>query len=148
MTPFPAPVILIDSREQTPLPFTRLRAERATLLTGDYSVKGLERSFSVERKSLDDLAGSLTAGRDRFTREMERLRGYEFRRLLIVGTRAQVEAHAYTSRATPAAILGSLAAWEIRYSVPVVFAPTPEAAAVEVERWAWYTARARPPAGT
>ncbi len=139
----PSPVVLIDSREQRPLVFTRLPCERATLWTGDYSVRGMERTFSVERKSLDDLAASLTAGRERFAREMERLRGYSFRRLLLVGTRAQIEAHGYASKVAPAALLGSLAAWEIRYSVPVVFAATPEAAAVEVERWVWYAALER-----
>jgi len=38
----------------------------------------------------------------------------------------------------PAAVLGTLAAFEIRYDYPAVFAPTPEAGAALVERCAWY----------
>jgi hypothetical protein len=29
----------------------------------------------------------------------------------------------------------------VRYSIPVVHVPTPEAGALEVEHWAWYFAR-------
>lgn len=137
------PTILVDSREQTPLPFAHFPAECATLYTGDYSAKGIEQSFCVERKSLADLVGSLTAERDRFTRELERMRGYAFRRLLVIGSRNEIEQHAYRSKASPAAILGSLWAFEVRYSVPVVFAATPEEGAETVERWTFYALRER-----
>jgi ERCC4-type nuclease len=45
------PVIVIDSREQEPLSFTRLRSVVGTLTSGDYSVAGLEELFAVERKT-------------------------------------------------------------------------------------------------
>jgi ERCC4-type nuclease len=51
------PTIVIDSREQTPLPFSKLKTQAGTLLTGDYSVAGLENLFAVERKSISDLVG-------------------------------------------------------------------------------------------
>jgi DNA excision repair protein ERCC-4 len=137
------PTILIDTREQTPLPFAHFPTERATLPTGDYSAKGIEPSFCIERKSLADLVGSLTADRARFTRELERMRGYAFRRLLVIGSRNEIERHAYRSKATPASILGSLWAFEVRYGVPVVFAATPEEGAEQIERWAFYTLRER-----
>jgi hypothetical protein len=41
----------------------------------------------------------------------------------------------------PAAVLGTLSAFEVRYDVPVVFADDPAAGAELVERWAWYAAR-------
>ena len=132
------PIILIDSREQRPLHFKLYQTETATLTTGDYSVLGLQSSFSIERKSISDLIGSLTYGRDRFTRELERLRGYEFRRLLIIGTRQQIQNHDYRSRATPAAILGSLNTFEVRYSIPVVFVESRSKAVEQVEIWARY----------
>jgi ERCC4-type nuclease len=137
------PTILIDTREQTPLTFAHFPTERATLPTGDYSTRGLEACFCVERKSLADLVGSLTSGRDRFTRELERMRGYSFRRLLIIGSRREIEGHAYRSKARPAATLGSLWTFEVRYGVPVVFAATPEEGADTVERWAFYALRER-----
>lgn len=137
------PTITIDTREQTPLPFSHFPTESATLYTGDYSAKGIEQSFSVERKSLADLVGSVTHDRDRFTRELERMRGYSFRRLLVIGNRCEIEQHAYRSRASPAAILASLWTFEVRYGVPVVFAATPEEGADTVELWAFYALRER-----
>jgi ERCC4-type nuclease len=137
------PTIIIDSREQLPLTFTNLPTERATLATGDYSVRGLESDFAVERKSIADIVQSVTHERERFERELVRMRGYAFRRLLIVGTVEQIEEHAYQSRAEPKAILASVTAFEIRYSLPVCWCSTPSAAAVQIERWACYFLRER-----
>ena len=142
-TPTPQPIILIDSREQAPLLFANLTTERATLPTGDYSVKGFERDFSVERKSVEDLVQSLTHGRDRFSRELQRMRAFDFRRLLVVGTLADLEGHRYRSLASPQAVLGSLFAFEARFDVPVCFSASPEAAATLIERWATYFLRER-----
>jgi ERCC4-type nuclease len=136
------PVVLVDSREQQPLPFRNLKTVTATLATGDYSIQGLQMLFSVERKSVSDLVGCVVGeNRQRFERELLRLRGYRFRRLLIVGSRAEIELQRYHSRISPKAVLGSLSAWECRFDVPVVYAATPAQAALEVERWCWYFAR-------
>jgi ERCC4-type nuclease len=136
------PVIVIDQREQNPLVFTRLTSVSGTLYAGDYSVAGLESSFAVERKSIDDLANCcMGANRDRFERELCRLRGYRFKRLLVIGTREDIAAGHYHSRIAPKAVLATLGAFEVRYDLPVVFAETPEAAAREIERWSWWAAR-------
>ena len=55
------PCVVIDTREQTPLPIRRLPSIRAGLLTGDYSVAGLECHFAVERKTIPDLVGCCAA---------------------------------------------------------------------------------------
>jgi hypothetical protein len=63
--------IFIDSREQAALPFENSEVKK--LIVGDYCPS--EEFFCnvfVERKSLYDLAGTLTAGLDRFKREIER----------------------------------------------------------------------------
>jgi ERCC4-type nuclease len=87
------PIIVYDQREQAPLVFTRLQAVAGTLYSGDYSIAGLESSFAVERKSIDDLANCcMGANRDRFEHELLRLRGHRFRRLLIIGTREAIAA--------------------------------------------------------
>lgn len=138
----PAPVIVTDTREQTPLQFSRLANVVETLLTGDYSVECWEEHFAVERKTIGDLVGCCVGdSRTRFERELHRLRGFRFKRLLIVGTRTELENHRYHSKVLPASILGSLAAWEIRYDVPVIFAPTADEAATLVERWEHYFVR-------
>ncbi len=136
------PVVIIDTREQEPLPIRRLPTVRGGLYSGDYSIAGLESVFAVERKSIPDIV-SCCAGsnRERFAHELHRLRGFRFKRLLIVGTRGEIEAGAYRSRIKPASVLGSLAAFEIRFEIPVVFEPDPASAACRVEVWGWYAAR-------
>ena len=132
--------IIIDTREQTPLTFTQFETEPGTLQSGDYSIKGLEHRFSIERKSIADLVQSVTSGRDRFERELHRLRGFDFARLLIIGTEAQVRAGLYRSQTKPKSVLHSLYAFECRYSIPVVWGGTEQQAASLIERWAfWYT---------
>ena len=131
------PIIVTDTREQTPLMFTHLRSERATLATGDYSVRGLEEVFAVERKSMADLVGSLTRERARFMREMHRLRGFSFARLLVIGTEMDLARLVAQGRANLSQIEHSLLSIEVRYGVPVVRADTATQAGVMVETWAW-----------
>jgi DNA excision repair protein ERCC-4 len=63
-----------------PLRFERLKSVAGTLYSGDYSITGLEASFAVERKSIDDLANCcMAANRERFERELHGLCGYQFK---------------------------------------------------------------------
>lgn len=136
------PIIVIDTREQTPLTFTRINAIVGTLQSGDYSIAGAEEAFAIERKSIPDLVACCVGeSRERFFRGLHRLRGFRFKRLLIVGTREDIEAGRYRSAITPKAVLATLNAIEVRYDVPVVFAATPDAAAGLIETWAWWAAR-------
>lgn len=135
------PTIVTDTREQVPLVFRRLPSIRGTLQSGDYSVAGLEHQFAIERKSVSDLVACCTGeNRERFERELHRLRGFRFARLLIVGTQAEVMQHRYRSNLNPKVVMNSLSAFEARY-IPVVWAATPEEAARQVETWAWWFAR-------
>ena len=136
------PVIIIDTREQTPLPIKRLETVRAGLQTADYSFQGGEQMFGIERKSIDDLVGCcMGENRERFEREMHRLRGFRFKRLLIVGPRWMIDAHRYKSKVLPKTVLHSLSAWEARYDLPVVFTEHETHAAEMVESWVWWFAR-------
>lgn len=136
------PIVLIDSREQKPLPFERLKTQVGTLVVGDYSVRGLESLFSVERKTVDDLANCCGgADRDRVERELAKLRGYRFRRLLVIGNEQDVFRSKYYSGIAPKAVLATLAAWEVRFDLPVVFSPTPVLAGRLVETWVYWFAR-------
>ena len=137
-----APVLVIDNREQTPLVFTRLRSVRGTLYSGDYGIQGLEDSFAVERKSIEDLVSCcMGENRNRFSHELQRLRGFRFKRLVIIGSRGLIETQRYRSRISPAAVLGSLAAWECRFDLPTTFFTSPEEAALQIARWAFYFSR-------
>jgi hypothetical protein len=79
--------------------------------------------------------------RERFERELHRLRGYRFKRLLAVGSEAEILAGQYNSNIKPEAVLATVYAFEVRYDLPVVFVPTAQASARLMERWAFYFAR-------
>lgn len=81
--------IIEDSREQRPLSFDGFRGVeviRQGLKTGDYSIKSYESQICFERKSVADLVGTLIGGHERFLREMERMRDYEARYILVENT--------------------------------------------------------------
>lgn len=134
--------ILIDTREQMPLCFSKWRditTEVATLQTGDYSIHGLEDRFILERKSVADLVASLTTGRDRFVRELERMRGHEVKAIIVEGTLEQIARHDYRSQANPESVLQTLAAWHIRYGIPTLWCGSPAGCAYQVRALArWY----------
>lgn len=122
MTPA-LPAIIIDTREQTPFRFgDDIRVVPGTLATGDYSLRGLEELVAIERKSLSDLCGCIGTGRDRFKRELHRLQAYRCKAVIIEATVAEVMTHRYRSKVSPASIMGSVAKWQCRYSVPFMFA--------------------------
>lgn len=130
------PVIGVDCREQNPFVFKHLVSEQMTLQTGDYTIRGFESSFMVERKA-DDMLQSLTTERKRFDRELERAKGFEFSRLLWVCSEERLDYLLHRSKISPASLWGSLAAIDARV-MPVVRVDTPEQAAELVEGWAVY----------
>lgn len=90
--------VIVDTREQAPWQFQGLRAdsktkyrplvvfiERQGLKSGDYSIKGFEDQFSIERKSLADAFQTFTVERERFERELERLNEMKFAAVVIEG---------------------------------------------------------------
>ena len=113
-------IIVVDTREQTPWSFD-VPTLRACLQTGDYSVAGLEHSVAIERKSLADLVGSLTAGRERFLRECDRLMAYRYRAIVVEGSAEQVWGQAYRSSVSPQSVIASTLAITCDRGVPVVW---------------------------
>jgi ERCC4-type nuclease len=68
--------VVIDTREQRPWCFDIWVAAclRRKLDWGDYALDGDEENFAIERKSIDDFAGTVGKGWKRFLREIERSR--------------------------------------------------------------------------
>lgn len=64
--------IIIDTREQKPLKFTGHKTTRRKLDEGDYNTIELEPYIVIERKSLQDLYGSIIQGHERFKAEIMR----------------------------------------------------------------------------
>lgn len=117
--------IRIDTREQAPWRFTGITntagqpiivplSTGVALRSGDYSIAGFEFRVAIERKSLSDWFGSITAGRERFEREMERLSQMDYAAVVIEAGWEEMT----SSRTVPAAsVAGTIAAWSIRYGV-------------------------------
>lgn len=116
--------IITDTREQTPYTFNRYPVEviSGTLTAGDYSLPGFTDEVAIERKELSDLMGCLTHDRDRFTRELERLRGYQSAALLIEAPFSFIRAGRYRSRMKPDAAVQSILSIMQKYRMPVFFA--------------------------
>lgn len=114
--------IVRDTREQWAYDFDGTPAADVCLSVGDYSVEGLEDEVAVERKTLADLVGTLTQGRERFLRELERGRSLRRMALVVEADLEDILRHRYRSKAHPNSILGSLIAISSRFNVPVWFA--------------------------
>ena len=117
-------LVVIDNRERLPYTFQPPRyegvnVEFGTLQTADYTLAGLQDYIGLERKTIDDLAGTLTAGRERFTRECERGKGFDYFGLIIEASLEDVRSHKYQSQMTPQSLLQSLAAFSVRYGLHV-----------------------------
>ncbi len=136
-----SPIIVVDSREQFPWRFENLPTEPGTLNTGDYSIRNLTHLISIERKSLPDLLACIGRERDRFKRELQRLKAYRFRALIIEASHADLEAGEWRSQLKPSHVLGSLAAWMVQYALPIMLAGDHEAAARFGERYLYQAAR-------
>jgi ERCC4-type nuclease len=120
----PGPVTLIvDTREQQPFAFSApgVRTIRRALPTGDYSVEGFEDRVAVERKTLDDLVGSLIRARERFLREMRRFETYEARCIVVEADWSDVAERRYAGGVHPKSIFGAVLSVIVDHGVPVYF---------------------------
>lgn len=133
---------IVDSREQKPLDLAPLMAETATLATGDYSVKGLEDSVAVERKSLPDLIKCVGKDRKRFDREMQRMLAYPVRAVVVEATWRDLESGQWRGQITPEQAVGSVLGWVAR-GVPVILAGNRQRAGEVVRRILIHAARRR-----
>ena len=124
--------IIIDTREQ--LPYSLDGAIVRTLSTGDYSIAGYEDICAIERKSLSDLFGSVTQGRERFKREIERLSQLRFAAVVIEASMGDILRGCPNSAANPEAVLATVLSWSAEYRIPFVFAGNREGGKAFVER--------------
>lgn len=121
--PFP-PTLLIDSRE----PFNHAYnwqgypSQRVKLDFGDYSVLGCSELISVERKTLADLAQSIT--KRRFWKELERAKDIGCRSFSVVieGKPDDLNGDRLRSMVAPAAILGAMRKVREHYGFDVQWA--------------------------
>lgn len=93
---------------------------RAHLKTGDYSIVGLEDKITIERKTLTDLFGSTGNERERFKREFERMKSFDYACLVIESSLNSIFMNPPSrSKMLPKAVFRTLISWSIKYNVAV-----------------------------
>ena len=124
--------ILVDSREQRPFNFEHERydvqIQPGTLITGDYSLRGLEDKVAVERKSLPDLVQCLGRERERFERELLRGAALDAFAVVVEGSWSDLANGNFRSQLNPHAACQSTLAFMARYRLPFLFAGSRPAA--------------------
>ena len=116
--------IVFDSREQCPFRFEGFNAvvEVGALATADYSLVGFTDRIGIERKSLPDLVACLGVERERFARELARLRGYDCAAVVVEATADDLRAGHFRARLNPEAAWQSVLAFTQRYRIPFFWA--------------------------
>jgi DNA excision repair protein ERCC-4 len=134
---------IVDTREQYPYQFKSPRRDLFedggtlgyALGESDYSVEkdGVLLPIRIERKSLSDYYGIIGKGRERFERELQRLR--PFRSYLVIeATPEQVRAGYERSLVSGEAAFWSAWGWSIQYGIMPVFAGN-RTRAREITQW-------------
>lgn len=122
-------VIAIDTREQAPFTFDRLRAdvreggaalnvqtERRSFLSGDYSIKDHENEIAIERKSLSDLFGSIGKEHKRFKREIIRLSAMRYAAVVAEADWAEIlAAPPKFTQLPPKIVYRTILAWQLEF---------------------------------
>jgi len=85
------PTLIIDTREKTPWDFDNDDAFEEVVYEkldgGDYSVRGMEDVFTIERKaSVDELFTNFTKNKDRIYAEFDRLQDHKLKFIVIEET--------------------------------------------------------------
>lgn len=127
LKPFNLPegfVIVQDTREQRPLfdhPQDGLEVVKDTLHYGDYSIRGFETMFTVERKQISDFYSYIGKERDRTVKKMEQFKEIVscggFVGLVIEASECDVLSGYIMSRVSPEVARQALVSFEVRYGV-------------------------------
>lgn len=82
----------------------------------DYSIEGLEEFIQIERKSLEDLYGTLGGRRGEFEAEIARINECEFAAVIVEASWRQIlHEPPRRSQLNPRSVEGTIQAWSIRY---------------------------------
>lgn len=133
---WPTRLVVVDTGEQTPWPFpTEMTISKSLGRTpnggGDYSLLGLEHIVRIERKTLQDLVGSLRgkskhdesgarSGRDKLKSEFRWLgKNVRWPYLIFEGSWENIAAWNYRGGINPSSVIGSLVSWSMQFGVHV-----------------------------
>jgi ERCC4-type nuclease len=126
----PKPVVLVDTREQQPLPlFAKHRnwiagERRVALKTGDYSIEGMESLLALERKNLADLVDCTVTSRARFLSCCSRLARFRWKAILIEASYEDIkrgwDTDEIQSDVHPNSVCGLLDAIKAKFGIPIL----------------------------
>lgn len=102
----------------------QIKSETHSVGFADYTIRGHETEFAIERKSIPDLFGTLSARRGRFEAEVKRLHeDCKFAAIVVEGGWQDIVLYRETGMA-PSSVTGTITAWMIRYpKVQWILAP-------------------------
>lgn len=118
-------IIQIDSREQLFYLFTGYKTITKALPIGDYGLLNCQ-DIAIERKSVDDLIGSLTSGRERFERELQKGSMIPYFALVIEASLSDLANGKYQSHMLPKSAIQTLLSWSVKYGTHIFFCETRE----------------------
>jgi ERCC4-type nuclease len=131
-------MLVQDTREQKPL-FAEapegLDVITDTLPYGDYSIRGFEERFCVERKQMSDFYSYIGKERTRTTRKMEQFREIVgsggWAGLVVEASEADLLTGFIMSRVSPETARQALVSFEVRYGVHVYYSRSRR----DIRRW-------------
>lgn len=111
--------IIIDTREQKPLfrKFKNVPRVVTKLDDGDYSIKGFERQFAIERKQLSDFFSYIGKERARTSKKLEQLSQLEFAMLTVEESLDDLLAPQIYTQLNGNHVLGFIKSLTIKYGV-------------------------------
>jgi ERCC4-type nuclease len=113
-------VLIQDTREQLP-PFTRIKGLTIfidTLHNRDYTIRGFEDKFGIERKQESDFFTYIGKERDRTIRKLKVLSGFEWAALVLEGMNYDdLLVQNFYSQLTPEHVRGFLTSLNVRYGI-------------------------------
>ena len=116
--------VVCDTREQKPL-WEDTDIVRKKLDVGDYSILGMEDKIAIERKNCADAYGTFTAGMERFKKEIERAKSYDYFAIMIEGSFGKMLGKKFTNskfiKVPGKTVMATLNTLRVKYGVPVIF---------------------------
>lgn len=122
------PIIIVDTREQERYEFKATEHcagfEIAKLDCGDYGLKQYPNLIVIERKkSVDELCGNFGINRERFERELERMKSIKLKYIVVEDYWTSIF-RPHFSNLPVNVIFESIFALELKYNIHFIFAGT------------------------
>ena len=112
--------IIVDSREKHPYLFTGHRTVVQGLSIGDYGLLNCS-DIAIERKSINDLIGSLTKGRERLEKELRKGSDISYFALVVEASFSDLANGKYQSQMLPKSAVQTLLSWSVKYGTHIFF---------------------------